>query len=83
MTLPHSDWRLPHALGGIALRIGALLRDSPPYWGLRSYHLTRWEGGDPDCEHQAKLFKSRKLTDDKQCLPLLGQGRKPKDPCLK
>ena len=25
---------------------------SPPYWGLRSYHLQRWDGGDPDCEHQ-------------------------------
>ena len=27
---------------------------SPPYWGLRSYHLTKWIGGDPDCEHLGK-----------------------------
>ena len=27
---------------------------SPPYWGLRSYHLATWEGGDPECEHEGK-----------------------------
>ena len=25
---------------------------SPPYWGLRSYHLKEWRGGDPDCKHK-------------------------------
>lgn len=25
---------------------------SPPYWGLRSYELTQWVGGDPDCDHK-------------------------------
>ena len=30
---------------------------SPPYWGLRSYHLTRWIGGDPDCEHLGKPIR--------------------------
>ena len=27
---------------------------SPPYWGLRSYNLHKWVGGDPNCEHEAK-----------------------------
>lgn len=26
---------------------------SPPYWGLRDYGTSRWEGGNPDCEHIA------------------------------
>lgn len=25
---------------------------SPPYWGLRDYGTGRWEGGDPDCNHE-------------------------------
>lgn len=25
---------------------------SPPYWGLRSYEATQWEGGDPNCDHK-------------------------------
>ena len=25
---------------------------SPPYWGLRSYDLQRWEGGDHGCDHR-------------------------------
>ena len=24
---------------------------SPPYWGLRNYQTSRWEGGDTKCEH--------------------------------
>ena len=24
---------------------------SPPYWGLRDYGLSEWEGGDPECSH--------------------------------
>ena len=24
---------------------------SPPYWGLRDYGTARWEGGDPNCQH--------------------------------
>ena len=27
---------------------------SPPYWGLRSYNLRQWTGGDPDCKHEGK-----------------------------
>lgn len=27
---------------------------SPPYWGLRSYQLNKWVGGDPTCEHEGK-----------------------------
>lgn len=26
---------------------------SPPYWGLRDYGTGSWEGGDPDCDHEA------------------------------
>ena len=55
---------------------------SPPYWGLRAYHLCQWEGGDPNCEHQAKLFKSRKLTDDMQS-GSLGSRERTQGPCLK
>jgi DNA modification methylase len=25
---------------------------SPPYWGLRDYGTSTWEGGDKDCNHQ-------------------------------
>ena len=32
---------------------------SPPYYGLRDYGVFKWEGGDPECQHEAKLFKSR------------------------
>jgi DNA modification methylase len=28
---------------------------SPPYWGLRDYGTARWDGGDPDCLHQAPV----------------------------
>ena len=55
---------------------------SPPYWGLRSYRLFQWEGGDPNCEHQAKLLKSRKLADDKQSTSL-GSRERTQGPCLK
>ena len=24
---------------------------SPPYWGLRDYGLSAWDGGDPECGH--------------------------------
>lgn len=26
---------------------------SPPYWGLRTYGIGRWEGGDPACTHSS------------------------------
>lgn len=26
---------------------------SPPYWLMRDYGTARWEGGEPDCDHQA------------------------------
>ena len=25
---------------------------SPPYWGLRDYGLSAWDGGDPECGHE-------------------------------
>ena len=24
---------------------------SPPYWALRDYGTSEWEGGDPNCDH--------------------------------
>ena len=27
---------------------------SPPYWGLRDYGLSGWEGGDPECGHTVR-----------------------------
>ncbi len=29
--------------------------DLPPYWGLRDYGTAKWEGGDDDCEHNARI----------------------------
>lgn len=31
---------------------------SPPYYGLRDYGTAKWEGGDPNCEHQGKKLSS-------------------------
>lgn len=25
---------------------------SPPYWNLRDYGTAKWDGGDPDCDHE-------------------------------
>lgn len=27
---------------------------SPPYWGLRDYGTSKWEGGDPACDHSRR-----------------------------
>ena len=27
---------------------------SPPYWGLRDYGLSAWDGGDPECGHRKR-----------------------------
>jgi DNA modification methylase len=35
---------------------------SPPYWGLRDYGTGLWEGGNPDCDHQADPKPARKFT---------------------
>jgi len=37
---------------------------SPPYWGLRSYHLNEWTGGDPDCKHEGKPVGGRGGSND-------------------
>ena len=34
---------------------------SPPYWGLRDYGLSGWEGGDPACGH-IRLAKDRQKS---------------------
>lgn len=46
-TLHQADARgLPVADGSVHCVI-----TSPPYWGLRDYGLSDWEGGDPKCSH--------------------------------
>ena len=36
---------------------------SPPYWGLRSYDLGTWEGGDPDLRtHNRKVKATRRQS---------------------
>ena len=32
---------------------------SPPYWGLRDYGTADWEGGDADCQHNARTGELR------------------------
>ena len=32
---------------------------SPPYYGLRDYGTGHWEGGDPNCDHEAARRKTR------------------------
>lgn len=32
---------------------------SPPYYALRDYGTGRWEGGDPNCSHEAARVKTR------------------------
>lgn len=32
---------------------------SPPYYGLRDYGTGTWEGGDPNCDHEAARQKTR------------------------
>lgn len=34
---------------------------SPPYWGLRDYGTATWEGGDPNCEHEAEDTIKREM----------------------
>ena len=31
---------------------------SPPYFNLRDYQTAEWVGGDPDCDHIEKVYKS-------------------------
>jgi site-specific DNA-methyltransferase (adenine-specific) len=35
---------------------------SPPYFGLRDYGTGKWEGGQPDCNHQRDSKHSEKTT---------------------
>lgn len=39
---------------------------SPPYWGLRDYGTGRWEGGDPECDHQVRAWDGPKQTQGAQ-----------------
>ena len=32
---------------------------SPPYFALRNYGTSQWEGGDPDCDHVADESKTK------------------------
>jgi DNA modification methylase len=60
MTVHHADhWLTIH--GGDCREVLRTLEPesvhcvitSPPYWGLRDYGTATWDGGDPDCDHQA------------------------------
>lgn len=42
---------------------------SPPYYGLRDYGTARWEGGDPNCRHEAPAW-----ADDPGDLPGMSEG---------
>lgn len=35
---------------------------SPPYYGLRDYGTSKWEGGDPECDHIAGTLVGAKST---------------------
>ena len=40
---------------------------SPPYWGLRDYGTAKWQGGDPNCDHQTKRSRGDDIKQgDKQ-----------------
>ena len=38
---------------------------SPPFWGLRDYGTGRWDGGQPDCEHEgdARYYTEQTAAD--------------------
>ena len=44
---------------------------SPPYYGLRDYGTARWEGGDPNCDHNPQRHDGGWRAD--RTLPL-GRG---------
>lgn len=39
---------------------------SPPYYALRDYGTGHWEGGDPNCDHQAAIYSRPNLKPRKQ-----------------
>jgi DNA modification methylase len=53
---------------------------SPPYYGLRDYGTAKWEGGDPECEHNPQKPDGGDRSD--RTLPL-GRGECYKDICGK
>jgi DNA modification methylase len=48
---------------------------SPPYYGLRDYGTASWDGGDPDCEHEAIGRAADKVQWDGS---LAGPGNRPR-----
>lgn len=36
---------------------------SPPYWGLRDYGTSTWEGGDPECDHRSPTMREGRNED--------------------
>lgn len=53
---------------------------SPPYWGLRDYGTAKWEGGDPECDHNPQRPDGGERAD--RTLPL-GRGGMYKGVCGK
>ena len=39
---------------------------SPPYFGLRDYSTAKWEGGDPNCQHEVQHWDGPKQTQGAQ-----------------
>jgi len=53
---------------------------SPPYYGLRDYGTAKWEGGDPNCEHNPQESRGGWRAD--RTLPL-GRGGVYREVCAK
>jgi DNA modification methylase len=53
---------------------------SPPYYGLRDYGTARWEGGDPNCDHNPQRHDGGWRAD--RTLPL-GRGGVYREVCAK
>ena len=53
---------------------------SPPYYGLRDYGTAKWEGGDPNCNHNPQRPDGGDRSD--RTLPL-GRGGVYRDICAK
>jgi len=57
-----------------------LVVTSPPYYGLRDYGTAKWEGGDPNCDHNPQRHDGGWRAD--RTLPL-GRGGVYREVCAK
>lgn len=56
---------------------------SPPYWGLRDYGTAKWEGGDPECNHEVQRWDGPKQTQGAQSGHAAKADRLGRDRCHK